>query len=166
MKKPDTLRAALVAANAWLASNPDKLLVFVDDGAVMATLAPGLSYEYDYTLNVIVTDFSGDTDALMVPLLAWVRVHQSDLLDNPDKQRTGIRFEADILDNDRCDLSIKLQLTERAVVADDGSGTLTITYPPEPQPEAPLPPMHWTLVAHSLKGEPDQVLAEWDAPGA
>lgn len=158
MKKPSTLRAALVAALPQLATDPDKLLVFIDAGSLHASYAPGLSYEYAYTLNVILTDFAGDPDAVMVPLLMWVRVNQSELMDNADLRQSGISFEADTIDHDSCDLSIKLALTERVIVKDLGDGVLDITHPDEPQPEAHLTAGHWQLYLR------DQLLAEWDTP--
>jgi hypothetical protein len=163
VKKPDTLRAALVAAMPDLANDPDRFLVFIDNGALHASYAPGLSFEYAYTLNIIITDFGGDPDTLMVPLLMWVSVNQSELMDNVDKRREGIRFEADIIDNARCDLSIKLQLTERVIVAHSADGVLTITHVDEPQPEGAYPPGHWQLYVTG-PGVADQLVAEWDSP--
>lgn len=160
MKKPASLRAALVAALPQLATDPDKLLVFIDAGSLHASYAPGLSYEYAYTLNLVLTDYAGDPDAVMVPLLMWVRVNQSELMDNVDQRQSGISFEADILDNDSCDLSIKLALTERVIVNDNGAGVLTITHPDEPQPEARLTASHWMLYLR------DELLGEWDQPPA
>jgi len=160
MNKPTSLRAALVAAPPPLAADPDKLLVFIDAGSLHASYAPGLSYEYAYTLNLVITDYAGDPDAVMVPLLMWVRVNQAELMDNADQRQSGISFEADILDHDSCDLSIKLALTERVIVKDTGGGVLSITHADEPQPEAQLTAGHWQLYLR------DQLLAEWDAPAS
>ncbi|MGN6655726.1 MAG: phage tail protein [Rhodanobacter sp.] len=164
MKKPATLRAALVAALPQLATDPDNLLVFIDAGSLHASYAPGLSYEYAYTLHLILTDYAGDPDAVMVPLLMWVRINQAELLDNIDQRQSGISFEADILDHDSCDLSIKLALTERVIVKDTGGGVLTITHADEPQPEAQLTASHWQLYLRGHDGDSDQLLAEWDQP--
>lgn len=160
MKKPASLRAALVAALPQLATDPDKLLVFIDAGSLHASYAPGLSYEYAYTLNLVITDYAGDPDAVMVPLLMWVRINQAELMDNADQRQSGISFEADILDNASCDLSIKLALTERVIVKDTGGGVLSITHADEPQPEARLTAGHWQLYLR------DQLLAEWDQPAS
>lgn len=61
----------------------------------MAAGTGSLSFEYRYKLNVIITDYIGDPDAIMVPLLAWITVHQHELLGNPDMRKTGIGFEVD-----------------------------------------------------------------------
>jgi hypothetical protein len=97
---------------------------------------------------------------VMVPLLMWVRVNQAELMDNVDQRQSGISFEADIIDHDSCDLSIKLALTERVIVKDLGNGVLDITHPDEPQPEAQLTATHWQLYLRT------ELLAEWDAPAS
>lgn len=159
MLKPDSLRAFLTNALPELARNPDQLLIFIDRGSLVATGVPGLSFEYQYTLNLILLDLAVHPDVVMVPLLAWVSQHQSELLHNPTR-RGEIAFEADIQANDRIDLDIKLPLTERVGVhpRPDGAG-MDIEHYPEPQLDNPLLAVtHWQLY---LKGE---LLAEWDVP--
>jgi hypothetical protein len=108
MYKPKILRAHLKAAIADLTQNPDKLLVFADEGNTVATGTGSLSFEYRYKLNIIITDYIGDADAIMVALLVWVEVHQRDLLDNADFRKTGIGFDVDFNNHQTIDLSIKL----------------------------------------------------------
>jgi hypothetical protein len=69
-----------------LCDDPDKLLVFVDAGKVIATNEPALSFEYRYTLNTIITDFAGDADAVFAALIAWDKRNQSDLFANADER--------------------------------------------------------------------------------
>lgn len=157
MIKPDSLRAQLTAALPELARDPDKLLVFIDRGSLVGTYAAGLSFEYRYTLNLILTDYAGHPDAVMVPLLIWVAQHQQELLSNPAR-REQIAFEADLLDNHKVDLSITLPLTERVGVHAREAGGYDIQHYPEPQLEPFLPAEHWELY---LKGE---LLATWDNP--
>lgn len=135
MKKPASLRAAIVAAVPGLAKNPDRFLVFADEGAVRATNTKSLSFEYQYTLNVILLDYSGDADPVMLALLRWVRQNQPDLLDNADKRRDGIGFEVDHLNNATCDLAIRLQLSEAVVVGKNAQGADTFAHQDEPIPE-------------------------------
>jgi hypothetical protein len=116
MKKPESLRQHLLASVPTLARDPERLLIFIDTGKIRCTAAPGLSFEYEYTLNVILTDYAGSPDVIMVPLLAWLRVHQPELLLNLEKSSEGIRFEADILDKHKVDLSMTLPLSERVIV--------------------------------------------------
>ncbi|NJB79304.1 hypothetical protein GGR65_002354 [Xanthomonas sp. 3376] len=70
----------------------------------------GLSFGYQYTLNLTLTDYAGHPDSGMLPLLEWVWLNQSELLFNPVR-RDEIGFEADILAYNAADLSIKLPLT-------------------------------------------------------
>lgn len=143
MYKPASLRTFLTAANPELARDPDRLLVFIDEGSLQATYAPGLSFEYAYTLNLVFTDYAGHPDAIMVPLLIWLTEHQPELLANPDN-RDKITFEADILANDAVDLSIKIPLTERVGVhpRDPGPGHDVEHYPEPVFDNGAPPPPH------------------------
>lgn len=127
MIKPASLRAAITAAIPDVATNPEKLTVFIDSGLLAATAGRSLSFEYRYTLNVLLLEFAGDSDLLFVAILEWVREHQNDLVTNPDERERGITYEIDILDNETADVSLKLMLTESVVVktADDGTRTIT-----------------------------------------
>jgi hypothetical protein len=138
MNKAVSFRRAITDAVPELHDDPDKLLVFVDAGKVIATNEPALSFEYRYTLNTIVTDFAGDADAVFVALIAWVKRNQSDLFANADERMNAISFEVDHLTQTTCDLSIKLNLTENVVVGTDAAGAQMIKHVDERVPE-------WTL---------------------
>lgn len=159
MYKPESLRALMTAVNPELARDPDRLVVFIDEGSMVSTFAEGLSFEYRYTLNLVFTDFAGHPDAIMVPLLTWIKVHQSELLANPTN-RERIAFEADLLSNDAVDLSIKIPLTERVGVHPRPGGGHNVEHYPEPQLEVALQAQHWQIW---LK---DELIAEWDVPPA
>ncbi|MCU5773074.1 phage tail protein [Erwiniaceae bacterium BAC15a-03b] len=135
MNKPESLRKALTEGVQHLRDNPETLHLFVDEGALVATLAPSISWEYRYTLNVVVTDFAGDQNLLMAPVLFWLRDNQPDMMANPDLRDKALTFEADILNNGACDLSLNLKLTER-VIARQEDGVTKIEAVPEPvEPE-------------------------------
>lgn len=135
MIKPDTLRAAIVAAVPDLRKNPDKFLVFIDEGKVSARNTESLSFEYQYQCNLILLDFAGDVSAVMLAVLTWAKTNQPDLLDNPKKRENGISFDADRLNNKTVDLAIKLDLSEDVKVTVDAQGKRTITHQAEPRPE-------------------------------
>jgi hypothetical protein len=135
MIKPASLRAAIAAAVPDLAANPDKFLVFADAGALASVATGSLSFEYRYTLNLILTDFAGDADLVMIALLGWVHLNQPDLFNNPATRSSAITFEVDHLNNATCDLSIKLPLTESVRVTIGADGKLVITHKQEPVPE-------------------------------
>lgn len=156
MIKPASLRAALEAALPDLKRNPDRLMVFIDEGSVRCTAAPSLSFEYAYTLQLVVTDYTEHTDTIMVPVLAWIARHQPELMLNPDLGRDGIRFEADLLNHRSMDLAISLSLTERVIVADNADGTRTATHVGEP----PLDPWEavesWSLTLRHPDGTEEE----------
>lgn len=139
MNKPQSLRKVLNEAVAYVRDNPERLHLFVDNGSLVATSATSLSWEYRYTLNVVMTDFTGDQNLLMAPVLYWLRDNQPDLLQNPDERDQLFTFEVDILGNGACDLSLNLKLTER-VLAREMGGAMQIEAAPEPE----LPDEFWT----------------------
>ena len=135
MNKPQSLRVALNKSVTYVRDNPDKLHLFVDKGFLVATGASSMSWEYRYTLNVVIEDFSGDQNLLMAPVLLWLMENQPDAINNPEQREKLFSFEVDILRNDICDISLDLQLTERILVSAEG-GTSTVKAEPEPaEPE-------------------------------
>ncbi|SDO94017.1 P2 phage tail completion protein R (GpR) [Ralstonia sp. 25mfcol4.1] len=131
MKKPAQLRAAITAAVPDLQRNPEKLHLFVEEGRLVATGAKSLSFEYQYTLSLLVTDFADSADAITVPVLAWLRENQPELFTNPDKRLDGFKFETDVLNHDCVDLLVKLPLTERVIVK-VADGRYEVTHADEP----------------------------------
>jgi len=134
MLKPKQLRQALTDSVPLLQRNPDGLNMFIDGGRIVSTLGPSLSFEYQYQLNLVITDYGGDIDLIMVPLLAWLRENQPDIMATEEKRRTGFTFKADVISDTLCDISIDLQLTERVIVKQEG-GALHVTH----AGENPLP---------------------------
>ncbi len=131
MNKPQSLREALNSAVAYLQENPDRLHLFVDRGSLVATSAASVSWEYRYTLYVIITDFTGDQNLLMAAVMYWLRTNQPDALQNLTERDQLCTFEVDVLGNGACDISINLKLTER-VIAEEVSGVTEVRAVPEP----------------------------------
>ena len=131
MIKPGSLRDHLVAKVPELARDAERLLIFVRNGALVCTATDPLSFEYRYQLSVVVTDFTGAADLLMVPVLDWVRVYQHELMANTAR-REEIRFECEVLANDKVDVEITLPLTERVGVARREDGGFDTAHYPEP----------------------------------
>lgn len=160
MYKPNSLRERLVAAVPELAQDPDKLSILVRSGKLVCTGAASLSFEYAFTLQLVVLDFAGNADAIMVPLLAWLQVHQPEIFDNPTLREKSVRFEVDYLNTTAVDLSIELDLTERVIVkprAGGPLGALDVVHAAEPaRTGVVLQAEHWEVWC---KGEK---LAEWD----
>ncbi|MDG9854118.1 phage tail protein [Pseudomonas aeruginosa] len=160
MYKPDSLRTTLLSSVPQLKHDHERLLMFIDQGSVRCTAAASLSFEYAYSLQIILTDFPGDPDAVMLPLLGWLREHQSELLANLDKVANGIQFEVDILDKSKVDLAITLPLTERVVVKRLDDGTYSVAHAPEPQYQAYENYGPMQFIANG------ELLAEWTPPTA
>lgn len=140
MNKPQSLRSALNKSVPYVAENPDRLHLFVDSGQLVATSAASLSWEYRYTLNVVITDFTGDQNLLMAPVLLWLRENQPDALQNSEAREKLFSFEVDILANDRCDISMDLKLTERVIATvEDGKAHI------EAVPEPDVPEEFWAV---------------------
>ncbi|CNH85127.1 phage tail protein [Yersinia aldovae] len=116
MLKPKSLRSALEQAAPVLRNNPDMLRVFIDNGTIATTLAASLSFEHQYTLNLIVTDWCGELDLLIVPINAWLRENQPDIMTTDEGKQQGFSYFADLNNNDSIDISFSLRLTERVVV--------------------------------------------------
>lgn len=128
MIKPNSLRAALVAAIPQLAAAPDLLVVFINDGHIVATGTRTPSFEYRYECEILIRDFIGNADEVMVAVVEWARANQPDLVTNADQRRDGMTFIADILANDAVDLAVKLKLTESVVVGTDEGGRRTVEH--------------------------------------
>lgn len=157
MIKPTSLRNHLLAAVPGLSRNRDQLKIFVDGGSIRCTAAAGLSFEYSYTVELLLTDYPGSADAVAIPLLAWVRQHQSELLANQNKHAESIKFEVEILNNDLADMSIRLPLTERVIVKPQADGTLQVSHPAEPALTEALPAGPIQLIANG------ELIAEWNS---
>lgn len=132
MLKPQLLRKTLMEAVPEFRNDPDKLHIFIEHGNIISTLAPSLSHEYHYTLSLVVTDFGGNADRIMVPILSWLRLHQHDGMNNPDLRDEAFRFEIDILSEESCDMEIALRLTERVIVKEEPAGILLVDHRDEP----------------------------------
>lgn len=153
MNKPENLRAHLLATVAEFKHNPDRLLIFIDNGKVRCTAAHTLSFEYSFDLQIILTEFAGHPDSVILPILGWLSVNQPELLENLDKVKQGIQFEADILDKNKVDLSLTLPLTERVIVGKDDQGNTTVKHAGEPQRVAGYLDPNWVPGAQGNSSE-------------
>lgn len=138
MIKPGQLRTALEAALPEFVSEPDRLAIYVDNGRVVSRRKPGLSYEYRYELRLFFEAFTRGPDAIMVPLLLWIRDYQPDLMLRYEREDQAIVFAADILDQSTWDIAVRFELTEAVmlVARPNGSGW-DVTHLPEPSPDDP-----------------------------
>lgn len=163
MYKANSLRQHLQAAVPDLQRDPDKMVILVKDGRIVSGGEQSLSFEYQATVMVLVLDYAGHADAIMLPILVWLRTHQPEYFDNPALRDKSFRFAAEFNNAKTIDLQIELDLTERVRVSHQDSsettppGRYNIEHVGEPNREGTLDPVeHWEIW---LKGEK---LAEWD----
>ena len=131
MEKPALLRAEIEKHLPELKNNPEKLTLFVQNGRVSGNKHT-LGHEVRYTLALMIDGYTGDTDILNAVILNWARRHQPDLLAPGRVPDNAYRFEADILDNQSCDLLIELALSERITVTADNNGQVTVRHQKPP----------------------------------
>lgn len=131
MKKPETLRAAIAATVPDFAENPERLIMWIDQGAAQSPMTAAFHFAYSYRLNILITGYAGQQPPIAIAILYWLRINQPDLL-QPGKD--AFSFEADFLDNRSVDLQIQLNLTEqvRAVRREDGGFDMEFLAEPDP----------------------------------
>lgn len=139
MIKPESLRAALVAALPVFQTNPDALKMWVDRGVIVARhganpAQPG-AFEYRYTLNLVVEGWQQHPSLIMLALNSWLAIHQPDLLSGHRDQ--SYTFEADIIDAATVDLSLELALSEAVRVTPRDGGGFDLLHLAEADPLLP-----------------------------
>lgn len=160
MEKPSSLRDTLTKALPAVQKDPQKLAIFITGGRIIHTGTDSLSFEYAYTLRALLLDYTGHADAVMAPLVEWMKRNQPEVFDDPAKRARAIRFEAEYLSAKAIDLQIDLELTERVIArprANGPAGALDLIHPKEPPPPlAILQAEHWEVYLR------DELLAEWE----
>lgn len=140
MRKLADLRNHILANVPDLKRNPDKLLSFIEDGNIEFWQGPNLSHMYTLPIRIIVTDYSGDMDELVLPILSWLAYREPGL----DPQRS-ISFEAELQNNNSYDISITVNVTERVIVTALETGFQTDHVLPEPE-MAMNPDAEWQII--------------------
>lgn len=158
MKKLHLLRAHLINAVPALANDPDRLLTFVEEGSIEFRRGLNLTHEYQFTAQLVLTDFSADLDTLMVPLLHWLAEYQ------PDADPTeAVSFEAEILSNKSVDVALRVKLTERVLAkVECTTGNIKVDHALPRFPTAECPATRWQLLIRDSEVDTDYILvAEW-----
>lgn len=150
MLKPAALRDHLVASVPALVADPTRLVMNIGKGRVACPYTGSLSFRYHYELELLFTDYPGHADGIVVPLLAWLALHQPDRMINPVTAEESIRFEAEIIDHERMDILITLPLDESVAITPLEDGGYTATHLPEPALPDLTGTNPWTIY---LKGE-------------
>lgn len=160
MRKLQSLREHLVASVPGIRGNPDKMLTFIEDGAIQFHRGEHLSHQYRIPVKIVLTDQSGDIDAVMIPLLQWLSHYQPDL--DPDE---AVRFQAELLDSRSWDLAIEVTLTERVVAkVNCETGRIESEHRMPEYPIEACPAKHWELHIKGPGQDDHELAAEWDSP--
>ena len=122
MKKPESLRRHLETHIPELRSDPDRLHVRIESGAIATKPGSSLSFEWRYTLELLFTDVVNSPDTLIVPMLVWLQEHQPDLIADAERRYKTLSFEAEPIDHKSIDIVFKLELTEAVVVSKTPGG--------------------------------------------
>lgn len=167
MKKPAALRAYLLQRSPWLQNDPTRLATFVENGHMefrgddSSNLMPGrppapLCYEHHYILTLVVMDYPGVAEDILVPIMEWLSTNQPDLLHNPDWQKNGLTFDAEVIDKHKSDLSVSLKLSERVIahVIDDSQAHSAKRYRIEVAGEPQFADLHKAITGFDVGNDP------------
>jgi len=148
MHKLGSLRTHLL--NAPLRLQEENLLTFVDKGKV--TSYPGGSnqhFELHYQAHIIISEYTGAADKIMFLILQWMDQN------NLTWSNEAFNFGADILDHEKVDIEISIDLTETIKVEQAEEG-IYLHHCTEPSIEPVLiPATDWTLFIN------DEEAANW-----
>jgi hypothetical protein len=131
MKKAKSLRKALEAALPELRNEPDRLRLWVENGAVRARGTATHGFALQYPLSVLIEEAKTDIAIIALAITRWLRVNQPNLL---APSGDSFQFEADILDLSTADIAFTIDLTENITVTAQQDGSWTVTYLQEPDP--------------------------------
>ena len=161
MQKLHLLRAHLINAVPALAKDPERLLTFVEEGSIAFRRGPNLTHEYQFTAQLVLTDFSANLDTIIVPLLQWLAEYQPDA--DPAE---AIRFEAEILSHQSVDVALRVKLSERVLAkVECATGHIKVDRALPRFESNGCPDTHWQLLIRDSAAQNDYTLvAEWDGP--
>ncbi|MBA4079646.1 MAG: phage tail protein [Novosphingobium sp.] len=131
MSKSKSLRAALTAAIPELRNEPDRLKLWIENGAVRARGTASHGFALQYPLSVLIMEAKTDIAIIALAITRWLRVNQPDLL---APNGNSFAFESDILDVNTADILFTIDLTENIAVAPQQDGSWQVTYLDEPNP--------------------------------
>lgn len=148
MQKLTSLRDHLLSIPDELKIESDDLMIFADNGKIVSSAdGTNLHFEYHYNANIIITNFSGNPDMLVIWMLQWLEQYQPNHADEP------FNFDADIINTDSVDLSLTAPLTSTVKVESAPEG-LKIFHADDPNNNPVLlSAKNWTLNINGTEAE-------------
>lgn len=119
--KANSLREAITAAIPDLATDPDRLAMWIEKGRIRSPNTDNRGFEWDYVLNITIEEFTGHPSIPFLVINDWARTNQLELVQ--PGQKHGYDFQADVIDAGTVDFHIQLPLTERVSVTRNADGT-------------------------------------------
>lgn len=161
MIKLRSLRAHLLKALPALRHDPDRLLTFVENGAIQFHRGQHLSHQYSVPARIVILEHSGELDEIIIPMLQWLSRYQPDL-----EPAEAVRFDAELLSNHAWDISLEVTLTERVVaIVNCDEGRIEVEHRMPEFPIDPCPAEHWQMYMRQPDADPDyELIAEWESP--
>lgn len=129
MKKLTDLRDYLLSTVPELKRGPDRLHTFIENGTIEFWRGGSYSHLYRIPIRIIVTDYRGEADDIVIPVLEWLHVREPGL-----EERNSISFDVEVLSNEAIDLSLTVNVTERVIVKDENGQRHIHHVLPEPDP--------------------------------
>jgi len=123
VKKLAALREHLLTSVLKL--NSEKLDTFAEGGTVTSYEGDTEAFRLTYEANIILQDYAGDPIALYLLFVEWLKTH------NPTSPPDALRFDVDILSEEKVDLGFQVELTEDWLVTEEEGGK-RLTLAPEP----------------------------------
>lgn len=162
MKKPQLLRAAIVALYPSLARDPDKLSMWIETGTVRATRNGQRGFSWEYQLTVVAEDFTKPPEGFFFAVTDWLRIQQPDIT---QPNAPGFPFEVDINSDTSFDIKMVLPLREvvtatrvNGVGADPGGWQIEVQDEPVLFPdEVEIGPGLTSIWVRGNGGEPVQI---------
>ncbi|MDO9607221.1 MAG: phage tail protein [Brevundimonas sp.] len=140
MRKPASLRAALVAAldaRHRYSERPADLHMVMQNATPIADGRPGMAYMWEYTLAIGFLDFTGAPDEIALPILVWLRRWQGDAFGTPERLKAAFNMDVEFMSDGVVDVLVRLKLTENVnVVPRPGGDGADLVRPEEPVPFA------------------------------
>lgn len=85
----------------------DDVMLLISNGkAVSYVSSENNNFSMKYEMVLVITDYAGNADALQFIILQWMAINQ------PDHDADAFSFEADIINHNSVDLTIKISLDE------------------------------------------------------